>query len=423
MQTLTKQQIRSQVIKLTKLSDKKPDYYFIQGYLLGLGVNPEMVMPNHWQVDLFGDFKFGSQDDMQLLNALMELYNLQMDSIMQQQIKLPPQCALSINNYQQALAQDAPLTNWCAGFAKALSLINTKTLKQAQQKELKDLRFVVNQLAGNDPQAQELLAENCGFIHILLQHKKYLTTRIHNTIYAMRFEGNLTPDADVDHLYQNESQSELVHVSDEQLEEFDELVDIFLSCDSTEIREGISDVIKAAEELLGDHFVEDNTGYFWGLHETRPYMMLRARRAEFAFKEKRYQACADELEALMVLNPNDNQGNRYLLMNCYVLLKQWDKLNELLSRDDEESLFTMASKVLNLYALQGDSAKSKTAKKELKQYNKFVERFLTGQVKLPKELPEYYGLGDKNEAVTYVCNGGKLAWQSVEGALFWLRRK
>lgn len=423
MQTLTKQQIRSQVIKLTKLSDKKPDYYFIQGYLLGLGVNPEMIMPSHWQVDLFGEFKFSSQDEMQLLNALMLLYNLQMESIMQQKIKLPPQCALSINNYQQALAQDAPLTNWCAGFAKSLSLINTKTLKQAQKKELKDLRFVVNQLAGSDLPTTEVLAENAGFIHILLQHKKYLTTRIHNTIYAMRFEGNLTPDANVDQVYQSESQSDLTQVSDEQLEEFDELVSVFLNQDTPEIRAGISDVIKAAKELLGAHFVEDNTGYFWGLPETRPYMMLRARRAEFAFKAKRYQACADELEALMVLNPNDNQGNRYLLMNCYVLLKQWDKLSELLSRGDEGSLFALASKVLRLYALQGDSAKSKTLKKELKQYNKFAERFLTGQAKLPKELPEYYGTGDKNEAVTYVYNGGKLAWQSVEGALFWLRRK
>ncbi|WP_404343434.1 hypothetical protein [Pseudoalteromonas mariniglutinosa] len=44
--------IRSEVIKLSKLSVKQPDYYFIQGYFLGLGLLPDIIMPSQWQPDL-----------------------------------------------------------------------------------------------------------------------------------------------------------------------------------------------------------------------------------------------------------------------------------------------------------------------------------------------------------------------------------
>ncbi|WP_275451935.1 hypothetical protein [Pseudoalteromonas sp. TB64] len=38
--------IRSDVIKLSELSTKKPDYYFVQGYLMGLGALPQMLSPS-----------------------------------------------------------------------------------------------------------------------------------------------------------------------------------------------------------------------------------------------------------------------------------------------------------------------------------------------------------------------------------------
>ena len=420
MQTLSKQQIRAQVIKLAKFSDKQPDYYYIQGYLLGLGVNPGMVMPNQWYGHLFGEFNFESEEDAQLINALMQLYNLQMQSIMQEQIKLPTQCALSKNNYEEALAANQPLPNWTKGMLQALKLIDKSSINSKQKSELKELTGALKIFQGLKQARKEIDNERM-FVDILLHHKKYLSTYIHNTIFAMRFDEDAQPNSNFDaNMYDEPEYSDQ---EQQEMDELNEMVDILLNDDSPAIREAISGVIDLFVQSFGEGFIEENKGHFWLIQDTRAYMMLRARRAEFAFSEKRYQACADELAELLELNPNDNQANRYRLLNCYVLLQQWGNVQTLLTRFDEQSAFTLATQALTLFALQQDSKQARDAKNQLKKYNKYIEKFLTGQAKMPKETPEYYGLGDKNEAVYYLVFGGKQAWQSVSGSLFWLRRK
>ena len=369
---------------------------------------------------MFGEFNFESEEDAQLINALMQLYNLQMQSVMQEQIKLPTQCALSKNNYEEALAANQPLPNWTKGMLQALKLIDKASLNASQKRELKDLVELLKIFQGIK-QARKEIGDEQDFVETLLRFKKYLTTYIHNTIFVMRF------DEEVQATTNNHTQMDVEHEFSEQdkqeLDELNEMIELFLTEDTPRIREAISGVIELFGESLGDGFIEQNKGHFWLIQETRPYMMLRARRAEFAFSEKRYQACADELAELLELNPNDNQANRYRLLNCYVLLQQWDNVQTLLTRFDEQSAFTLATQALMLFTQQQDSKQARDAKNQLKKYNKYIEKFLTSQAKMPKETPEYYGLGDKNEAVYYLVFGGKQAWQSVSGSLFWLRRR
>ena len=73
---------------------------------------------------------------------------------------------------------------------------------------------------------------------------------------------------------------------------------------------------------LGAEGFEEYAGHFWGFLETRPYMRARAGLAIALIKLGDESAAIEHFRAMLKLNPNDNQGIRYLLLGC--LLRQDD---------------------------------------------------------------------------------------------------
>ena len=72
---------------------------------------------------------------------------------------------------------------------------------------------------------------------------------------------------------------------------------------------------------------------------------------------------------------------------------------------------------LMLFALQGDSAEARKAKKTMHQTNKHTIKYLTGQ-KTVKQPSEFYRPGQASEAEMYIKQYAKEARRSVPGALF-----
>lgn len=66
-----------------------------------------------------------------------------------------------------------------------------------------------------------------------------------------------------------------------------------------------------ARETLGSE--SPNAYYWWGELETRPYMRARQGLGWVYWQMGRYDEALAEYEALLRLNPNDNQGVRYLI--------------------------------------------------------------------------------------------------------------
>ncbi len=54
--------------------------------------------------------------------------------------------------------------------------------------------------------------------------------------------------------------------------------------------------------------------------------------------------------------------------------------------------------------------------------NPFVPQYLLGRRKLPAQVPDYHGLGDRSEATAYVTSARK-GWVVTEGALAWLKSR
>ena len=78
-------------------------------------------------------------------------------------------------------------------------------------------------------------------------------------------------------------------------------------------------------------------------------------------------------------------------------------------------LYTRARWLLRTMA----RAKATRALKEALTANGFVPAYLLGARALPKTMPDYVGMGDANEAISYVAAAME-EWDSTPGAIEWL---
>ena len=179
------------------------------------------------------------------------------------------------------------------------------------------------------------------------------------------------------------------------------------------------DGVKAGERALGKKVFEEESGHFWDMVETRPYMRARAGLAQCLWLMGRQEEAVCHYLELLKFNPNDNQGIRYLLATSLLDMGKIDVLQELLGKYDEPTAAWLYTKALVAYIGQGDSIKARTLLKEALDHNPHVSPYLLGDEKLPRKLSERIGFGDKDEAVAYVAEFGP-GWYQTWGAIGWL---
>ena len=178
--------------------------------------------------------------------------------------------------------------------------------------------------------------------------------------------------------------------------------------------------VKAGERALGPEMFKNDAGYFWGILETRPYMRARAGLAQCLWTLGRREEALEHYRDMLRLNPNDNQGIRYILANCLLDAGQEQELEKLLEQYGDDIAATWPyTRALLLYRQEGPSIRAKKALSEAKTCNRFVPPYLLGKKRLPRHLPEYVGIGDEPEAIAYAADALEI-WQKTPGALNWL---
>lgn len=408
---------------------------FIHGYVTGIAAHPDVVPFGQWFERLFGNIHFIVESHQQLMDSFMSMYNELMLQITDGKFKLPAKCKLSKTNYQASLKKGEPLPEWCAGMLAGLKFIDKRSLTKLQKQELKNCEEMVKAFTSLKHAEKAFTNPHQSFEESLHEAKRGMSTIIHNTIFELRFfnpksssfHGDIMDySADIDEFFDEELDSEMSDELEELLASFEAEFDFAMFEENKEAEKVRNDMIVSFENMMGKSWFEQNKGHFWGLHETRPYMMLRARRAELNARKGNFADAIAELNELMLLNPMDNQANRYLLANCLATKHRWQELKELLEEMEkmgEYSTFYLASRALMLFALEGGSSSANEAKKQLLNSNKHLLAYLTGQKKSPSESPEMYSMGSKEEAIIYIFCRGKEAWRAVDGSLFWLREK
>lgn len=178
--------------------------------------------------------------------------------------------------------------------------------------------------------------------------------------------------------------------------------------------------VQAGERALGEEMFTQQKGEFWGILETRPYMRARLGLADVLWELGERQAAIDHLQAMLRLNPGDNQGVRYMLANWLLITKDNAALNRLLAQyPDEWSAFWAYTKALYTFREKGPKKQANKALQQAIEINPSVPAYLLGLAPLPEEWPEYYTMGSDEEAVIYLAEAG-LAWLDTPGALEWL---
>lgn len=159
-------------------------------------------------------------------------------------------------------------------------------------------------------------------------------------------------------------------------------------------------------------------GVFWGDIDTRPYMRAKALLAHCLWEVGFYEEAINKYEELLKLNPNDNQGVRYILADYYLELERIDKLKSLFeSYNDEYSCFFFYTKALVAYKEKDKNATSFIL--EAIKSNPYVVRYLMDKTKPVKNTTSTYMVGGEDEAIIYVSNNIR-SWLRTPNAIEWL---
>src|SRR5262249_43087831 len=147
-------------------------------------------------------------------------------------------------------------------------------------------------------------------------------------------------------------------------------------------------------------YFRKNAGQFWGLLETRPYMRARQGVAQMLWRLKHYEEAIEHYRELLRLNPNDNQGNRYALLDLLIQIERYEEAFDLLDQyRDEWSAVWLYSRALLEFQSHAASAAAKRTLKQAVEENPFVPAYLMGQKRMPGRQVDYYGWGDESEAI------------------------
>ncbi len=179
--------------------------------------------------------------------------------------------------------------------------------------------------------------------------------------------------------------------------------------------------LAAAQRAIGPARFAAAVGHFWRDEETRPYLRACLACAERLWSIGRRDDSVDRLLDMLRLNPDDDQGVRYLLAAHLLELGRDDDFDKLIADYTEPMAFMAFSRVLREFRHNGDSAAAgKLLAKACVANRHIVPELLDGSPH-DGDLPHAFSPGTLNEAVLYVEDfaGG---WKQTPGALTWLRQ-
>ena len=178
--------------------------------------------------------------------------------------------------------------------------------------------------------------------------------------------------------------------------------------------------VDAAKRALDPSIFSKSVGEFWEIMETRPYMRARFGLAECLLNLGKQAESVEHLNELLRLNPSDNQGARFILIQCLLASNAEKELGKVLaSYPKDESPEMRYTHALWLFRQEGPTKSAGAMLTKAISVNPHVPAYLLKRKKLPKDAPESTGHGTVEAAEAYV-SGGMDPWIRTKGALEWL---
>ncbi|MCX6070697.1 MAG: hypothetical protein NTU91_07535 [Chloroflexi bacterium] len=178
--------------------------------------------------------------------------------------------------------------------------------------------------------------------------------------------------------------------------------------------------VEAGERALGKRFFAENTGAFWALLETRPYMRALEGLAGTLWRLGRPDEALVRYRQMLRLNPGDNQGMRYLVLELLFELDRTEEVQALLDEYKDDTLAEFGyARALVEFRRRGPSATAVRLLRKALRTNPHVPAYLTRQKRVPGRLPDRIDLGGEAEAAAYASRF-LVFWRRTPGAVDWL---
>jgi len=179
--------------------------------------------------------------------------------------------------------------------------------------------------------------------------------------------------------------------------------------------------VAAGERALGPEVFAKETGKFWDVVETRPYMRARFGLAGALEALDRRDEAIEHYRELLRLNEGDNEGVRYSLLNALLLAGRDQEALTLVEQfGDEPTALWRYGRALAVFRREGDSSAARECLRAALRTNRHVPHFLTDDADAPHATPAAYSIGSIEEAMICDAELGE-AWRARPEAIRWLR--
>lgn len=191
-----------------------------------------------------------------------------------------------------------------------------------------------------------------------------------------------------------------------------------LAHESNEYKEKVEyfeQAIKVAVDMIGNN----SEVIYWEDKITRPYMIALQDLGNLCLENNEENSAKKAYELLLNLNPLDNQGIRYKLINILIKNNSRKEINDLFARYKEDQSATwLYSKVLYYYK-NNNIFMAKDALKEAVKRNKYIASKLIKWTAFMQMSGVYINPTLFDEANFY-CEESIDLWKSTKGSIDWL---
>ena len=179
--------------------------------------------------------------------------------------------------------------------------------------------------------------------------------------------------------------------------------------------ENFENAIKIASDMIN----KDGEVSYWKDETTKPYMIALQDLGNALNVNKDYDAAIKVYEQLLSLNPLDNQGIRYKLVNILIERNARKEINELFAKySTDKSAIWLYSKVLYYYKNK-NMFMAKDALKQALNSNKYIALKLIKWTAFMEMSGIYINPVLFSEA-NYYCEESIDLWKKAKGSIDWL---
>ena len=181
----------------------------------------------------------------------------------------------------------------------------------------------------------------------------------------------------------------------------------------------LREAVRIGERVWALELKRPRQSHFWSDIDTRPFMRAMHNLALALWNRGARDEAAAFADRLLRLNPNDNQGIRFLALAWHPVLGNWEKVEKILKRyDGDIRTEYLYARCLDAFR-RGEDPKAQLA--EAIETNPHVPALLLNRRNGPEWSGDSVAFGSEEEAAAYAAYN-RPAWEAVPHALDWLRR-